>query len=386
MKNFQFVNPTRILFGKGEIKRLLREIPSGAKVLICYGGGSIKKTGLFDRIQEELKDFQTGEFGGIEPNPTYETLMKAVEHIRARGYDYLLAAGGGSVIDGVKFIAAAVPHTREDPWNLVTDNRAVKKALPFGVILTLPASGSEMNGGAVITRKATRTKLPFFGPALFPSFSILDPVYTYTLPEKQIANGVVDSFIHVMEQYLTFPADAKVQDRFSEGLLSTLIEEGPAALENRDNYDVRANIMWSASMAYNGLIGCGVPQDWSTHMIGHEITALYGLDHAETLAIVLPSMLKVMKQAKKAKLLQYGRRVWDIDASLPEDERIALAISNTGNFFRRMGMKTRFSEHGLGAEVIDAIIESLKAHGMTKLGENGAVTPDTVRTVLEMSV
>lgn len=386
MNNFQFANPTRVLFGKGEIKRLPKEIPPGAKVLICYGGGSIKKTGLFDRIQEELKEFETGEFGGIEPNPTYETLMKAVEHIRAQGYDFLLAAGGGSVIDGVKFIAAAVPHSHDDPWKLVTDNRAVRKALPFGVVLTLPASGSEMNGGAVITRKATRTKLPFFGPALFPAFSILDPVYTYTLPEKQIANGVVDSFIHVMEQYLTFPAGAKVQDRFSEGLLSTLIEEGPIALEDRENYDVRANIMWSASMAYNGLIGCGVPQDWSTHMIGHEITALYGLDHAETLAIVFPSMLEVMKEAKKAKLLQYGRRVWDIDASLPEDERISLAISNTGNFFRRMGMKTRFSDHGLGGEVIDAIIGSLKAHGMTKLGENGAVSPDTVRTVLEMSI
>lgn len=386
MNNFQFVNPTKIVFGKGEIKRLSKEIPAGKKVLIIYGGGSIKKTGLLDVIKEELKDYSTGEFGGIEPNPTYETLMQGVEFIRKEGYDYLLAAGGGSVIDGAKFIAAAVPYTDNDPWKLVTENKAVKNALPFGVVLTLPASGSEMNGGAVITRKSIATKLPFFGPALFPKFSILDPVYTYTLPEKQIANGVIDSFIHVMEQYMTFPVSAKVQDRFSEGLLSTLIEEGPASLKDKENYDLRANIMWAATMAYNGLIASGVPQDWSTHMIGHEVTALYGLDHAETLAIVFPSMLEVMKEDKREKLLQYGERIWNIESSLPEDKRVSLAIEKTRGFFRTMGIKTRFSEHGLDAEIIDKIIASLESHGMMRLGEKGTVTPDIVRRVLEISL
>lgn len=386
MNNFQFVNPTKIIFGKGEIRRLSKEIPSGSRVLIIYGGGSIKKTGVLDSIKEELKDYTTGEFGGIEPNPAYETLMKAVDIIRNEGYDYLLAAGGGSVIDGTKFIAAAVPYTNDDPWKLVTDNKAVKNALSFGVVLTLPASGSEMNNGAVITKKSIQTKLPFFGPALFPEFAILDPVYTYTLPEKQIANGIVDSFIHIMEQYLTFPVNAKVQDRFSEGLLSTLIEDGPQAIIERGNYDLRANIMWTATMALNGLIGSGVPQDWATHMIGHEITALYGLDHAETLAIVLPSMLEVMKDDKREKLLQYGERVWNIDGSLPEDKRISLAIENTRKFFESLGVKTRFSEHMLGAEIIDTIIAGLESHGMTKLGERGGVTPDVVRNVLQMSL
>lgn len=386
MKNFQFANPTKIIFGKGEIRKLAKEIPSGSKVLVVYGGGSIKKSGLLDSIRQELKEYKTGDFGGIEPNPTYETLMKAVELVRSEGYDYLLAVGGGSVIDGTKFIAAAVPYTHDDPWGLVTGNKAIKTALPFGVVLTLPASGSEMNGGAVVTKKSIQTKLPFFGPALFPKFSILDPVYTYSLPEKQIINGVVDSFMHVMEQYLTYPVDAKVQDRVSESLLSILIEEGPKALADKENYNVRANIMWTATMAYNGLIGSGVPQDWSTHMIGHEITALYGLDHAETLAIVFPSMLEVMKEAKKEKLLQYSQKIWNVDTSYSEEKRISLAIENTRSFFQRMGIKTRFSEHNLGAEVIDKVIGSLEKHGITKLGENGHITPDTVRKVLEMSL
>jgi len=386
MKNFQFVNPTKIIFGKGEIRRLSKEIPPGSKILILYGGGSIKKTGLLDSIKVELKDYELGEFGGIEPNPTYETLIEAVGLVRKEGYDYLLAAGGGSVIDGTKFIAAAVPYIHDDPWRLVTGHKAIKNALPFGVVLTLPASGSEMNNGAVITQKGIQTKLPFFGPALFPKFSILDPVYTYTLPEKQIANGVVDSFMHIMEQYLTYPVDAKVQDRFSEGLLSILIEEGPKALADKENYNVRANIMWTATMAYNGLIGSGVPQDWSTHMIGHEITALYGLDHAQTLAIVFPSMLEVMKEEKKEKLLQYGQRIWNTGVSLTEEKRISLAIDNTRKFFERMGLKTRFSDYNLGREVIDQIIASLEAHGMAKLGENGHVAADIVRKVLEMSL
>lgn len=386
MKNFQFVNPTKLIFGKGELRRLPKEIPAGSRVLVLYGGGSIKSTGVFDSIMAELKKYETGEFGGIEPNPAYETLMKAVELIRSEGYDYLLAAGGGSVIDGTKFIAAAAVSAHDDPWKIVTDNRAVTRALPFGVVLTLPASGSEMNGGAVITRKSIKTKLPFFGPALFPRFSILDPVYTYTLPDKQIANGVVDSFIHVMEQYMTYPAAANVQDRFSEGLLMTLIEEGPKALKNMENYDVRANLMLTATMAYNGLIGSGVPQDWATHMIGHEMTAIYGLDHAETLAIIYPSMLEVMKEQKKSKLLQYAERIWKLDSAVPEEKRIDLSIKHTRDFFKSMGLKTRLAEHELGKEAVDVIIAGLESHGMVKLGENGDVTPDVARKVLEMSI
>lgn len=386
MQNFQFSNPTKIIFGKGEIKRLTQEIPSNSKVLVIYGGGSVKKTGLLETIKEVLKDYQLGEFGGIEPNPTYETLMKAVELIRKENYDFLLAVGGGSVIDGTKFIAAAVPFTQGDPWELVEKHLPIDTALPFATVLTLPATGSEMNNGAVITRKALQAKLPFFSPVTFPRFSILDPIYTYTLPNKQIANGVVDAFVHVMEQYLTYPVAGKVQDRFAEGLLLTLVEEGPIALQDPENYDVRANIMWTATLALNGLIGSGVPQDWSTHMVGHEITALYGLDHAQTLAIVLPAMLVVMKEEKAAKLLQYSERIWNIDISLSPAEKIELAIEKTRDFFETMGVRTRLSDYALGEETIEKIIAGLKAHGMVKLGEKGTVTTEVVSQVLALSL
>lgn len=386
MNNFQFMNPTKIIFGKGEIKQLPQEIPSGSKVLILYGGGSAKKSGLLTSIKEIMKDYDLGEFGGIEPNPTYETLMQAVEIIRKENYNFLLALGGGSVIDGTKFIAAAVPFTQDDPWNFIVKRVPINRALPFGTVLTLPATGSEMNNGAVVTRKSLQAKLPFMSPLVFPKFSILDPVYTYTLPKKQIANGVVDAFIHIIEQYLTYPVAGKVQDRFSEGLLLTLIEEGPKALQDSENYDVRANIMWTATLALNGLIGSGVPQDWSTHMIGHEITALYGLDHAQTLAIILPSMLKVMKEEKSEKLLQYSDRVWNIPTDLPATERITAAITKTTEFFEAMGIKTHFSDYGLGQEVIEKIIANLESHRMIRLGEQGKVRPAVIRKVLNLSI
>ena len=386
MNNFQFVNPTKIIFGKDEIVKLTKEIPSGSKVLLIYGGGSIKKFGLLDKVKNTLKEYNLGEFGGIEPNPTYETLMKAVDFIRKEKYDFLLAIGGGSVIDGTKFIAAAVPFTNDDPWKLIVEQLPIKNALPFGTVLTLPATGSEMNNGAVVTRKAINAKLPFRNPALFPKFSILDPVYTYTLPKKQIANGVVDAFIHVMEQYMTYPVAGMVQDRFAEGLLLTLIEEGPKALETPEDYNVRANVMWAATLALNGLIGSGVPQDWSTHMIGHEITALYGLDHAQTLAIVFPSMLKIMQKDKAEKILQYSDRIWNIPKNISDADRIALAITKTQDFFETMGVKTRFSDYGLGQEVIEKIVAGLKAHNMVKLGERGAVTPEVAGKVLALSL
>ncbi|MDF2565237.1 MAG: alcohol dehydrogenase [Massilibacillus sp.] len=386
MQNFQFVNPTKIIFGNGEIVQLAKQIPTTSKVLILYGGGSVKKTGLLESIKAVLTDFQVGEFGGIEPNPTYETLMKAVEIIRKEKYDFLLAVGGGSVIDGTKFIAAAALFTKDDPWKFIVEGLPISAALPFGTVLTLPATGSEMNNGAVITRKELQAKIPFMSAKVFPQFSILDPVYTYTLPKKQIANGVVDAFIHVMEQYLTYPIASKVQDRFSEGLLLTLVEEGPKALQDPENYDVRANLMWTATLALNGLIGSGVPQDWSTHMVGHEITALYGLDHAQTLAIVLPSMLEVMKAEKLEKLLQYGERIWNLSTDLAPDEKSALAIEKTRDFFEAMGVKTRLADYGLGKDVIEKIIASLESHGMVKLGEKGTVTPDVVRQVLKLSL
>ena len=287
MNNFTFHNPTRILFGQGRIADIAREIPANARVLITYGGGSVVKTGTLAEVKAALAGYTVFEFGGIEPNPTYETLMQAVELARREKIDFLLAVGGGSVIDGTKFIAAAIPFAGE-PWDILAKRAPVKSTIAFGSVLTLPATGSEMNNGAVITRRASNDKLAFSNSRLYPRFSVLDPTKTFTLPPRQIANGVVDAFVHITEQYLTYPVDAKVQDRFAEGLLLTLIEEGPKALQEPENYAVRANIMWTATLALNGLIGAGVPNDWATHMLGHELTALHGLDHAQTLAVVPP--------------------------------------------------------------------------------------------------
>lgn len=384
MQNFSFHNPTRILFGQGCIADMAPEIPAGARVLITYGGGSVIRTGTLDEVRRALAGFTLFEFGGIEPNPTYETLMRAVALAREEHIDFLLAVGGGSVIDGTKFIAAAVPFAGE-PWDILARQAPVTAALPLGSVLTLPATGSEMNGGSVITRRSTQDKLFFISPLVFPRFSVLDPTKTYTLPPRQVANGVVDAFVHVMEQYLTYPVDAKVQDRFAEGLLLTLIEEGPRALAEPENYAVRANLMWTATLALNGLIGAGVPQDWSTHMLGHEITALHGLDHAQTLAIVLPAMLQVRRLAKRDKLLQYAERVWGLTEG-DADQRIEAAIARTRDFFESLQVPTRLSSYGIGSEAVAPLVAHLERHGMTALGERQDVDLECARQVYEQAL
>ena len=381
MNNFTFHNPTRILFGQGRIADLAREIPASARVLITYGGGSVVKTGTLAEVKAALPGYTLFEFGGIEPNPTYETLMQAVELARRENVDFLLAVGGGSVIDGTKFIAAAIPFAGE-PWDILAKRAPVKSAVAFGSVLTLPATGSEMNNGAVITRRASNDKLAFSNSRLYPRFSVLDPTKTYTLPARQVANGVVDAFVHITEQYLTYPVDAKVQDRFAEGLLLTLIEEGPKALQEPENYAVRANIMWTATLALNGLIGAGVPNDWATHMLGHEITALHGVDHARTLAGVLPAMLQERRAAKREKLLQYAERVWNLRDGDP-DARIDAAIERTRAFFERMEIKTRLADYGIGRDAIPALVAQLERHGLTALGERRDLSPEDARKVYE---
>jgi len=383
MQNFTFFNPTKIIFGKGTIGALKREVPAGKKIMLIYGGGSIKTNGTYDEIMTALEGREVYEFSGVEPNPTFETLMKCVEQVKAKGVDFLIAAGGGSVIDGTKFVAAAALFDG-DPWKILqTFGSCVKQALPFASVLTLPATGSEMNSGSVITKAEIKAKLPFKSSLVYPLFSILDPMKTHTLPPRQVANGVIDTFVHIAEQYLTQPAHAKVQDRLAEGLLQTLIEDGPVALKDPENYDVRANLMWAATMALNGLIGMGVPQDWSTHMIGHELTALYGLDHAVTLAIVLPANLTLRKELKREKLLQYAQRVWNIKSG-NDEHQIAESISKTREFFESLGVKTRLTDYKLGAESVDKVIAQLKSHQMIKLGETGDVTPEVSRQILEM--
>ena len=390
MQNFDYQNPTRILFGQGSIAKLAKAVPASARVLLLYGGGSVLKNGTLDEVKAALATAGIGhvsEFSGIEPNPTFETLMRAVQQVKAEQIDFLLAVGGGSVIDGTKFVAAAAALPEgEDPWNiLLTGGRVVKSALPFGSVLTLPATGSEMNNGGVITRAATHDKLPFSSRCTYPQFSVLDPTKTFTLPKRQVANGVVDAFVHITEQYLTYPANARVQDRFAEGLLRTLVEIGHDAVEKPEDYDTRANLMWTATMALNGLIGAGVPQDWATHMIGHELTALHGIDHARTLALVLPALLQVRREEKRTKLLQYAERVWDIrDGS--ENARIDQAIERTRAFFESLDVPTRLSAYQLDAAAIDPLVAQLEKHGMVKLGEKQDISLDVSRRILETAL
>jgi NADP-dependent alcohol dehydrogenase len=379
MNNFAFQNTTKLIFGKGTIATLANEIPTDKRILMTYGGGSIKANGVYDQVKNALKNHFFIEFAGIEPNPTYETLIKAVDIVKEQKIDFLLAVGGGSVIDGTKFIAAAVVYNG-DPWDLLVDQNNITAALPLASVLTLPATGSEMNGNAVISKKATHEKLAFGTAKTYPVFSILDPEVTYSLPKRQIANGIVDTFIHVCEQYLTFPSQAMIQDRFAEGILATLTELGEKVVADNTNYDLMSNFMYSATIALNGFISMGVPQDWATHSIGHELTALHGLDHAVTLAIVQPSLWRVMREEKKAKLLQYGERVWNI-AQGSADERVDAIINATENFYRSVGMKTKLSEHGIGNESFDTIVDRFTQRGWI-LGENQTITPDKIREIL----
>lgn len=381
MDNFTFHNPTRIHFGKGQIARVAEELPANAKVLLLAGGGSIRSNGTYDQVKTALGARTVHEHWGVEANPDFDTLMPAVELCRTEGIDWVLAVGGGSVLDGAKFVCAAVNYDG-DPWQILVDNGAsVKSALPLGTVLTLPATGSEANMASVISRRAIQEKLHFLSPFVFPVFSVLDPETTYSLPPRQIANGIGDAFCHVMEQYLTFPANAAAQDQFAEGILRVLITEGPKSLANPTDYDARANLVWAATCALNGFIGVGVPQDWSTHTIGHELTALHGIDHACTLAIVMPSLLDAQRATKQGKLLQYAERVWAITEG-SDTERIDAAIARTRAFYESIGIPTRLSAYNVDAEVAPLVAKRLAARGLTAIGEHADLTPERIEALL----
>ncbi len=391
MLNFELYNPVNYVFGKGQIEKLTELVPSNTKILIAYGGGSIFKNGIYNQVKTALNaQFLANEvieFGGIEPNPRFETLMKAVEIIRTEKIGFILAVGGGSVIDGVKFISAAV-NFEGDAADILKKRilfKDVAKVIPFGTVLTLPATGSEMNSGAVVTIEATQEKLTLGGSALFPVFSIVDPLVITSLPKKQLQNGVVDAFTHVMEQYLTYKHDAFLQDRIAESILQTLIEIGPDVVENPSDYKLASNFVWCATMALNGLIQKGVPSDWATHMIGHELTALYEIDHARTLAIIGPNLYRVMFDTKKDKLAQYGQRVWNIQGNSTE-EIAEKAIEKTVEFFHIMGMKTKLSENTENYEkTADFIANRFEERGWKVLGEKQNITIEKVKAIVEMS-
>lgn len=381
MENFTYHNPTRLIFGRGEIAALAKELPADARVLLLAGGGSIKQNGVHAQVVQALGSRTVTEFWGVEANPDYDTLLRAVEIVKREQLTWILAVGGGSVLDGAKFVAAAAIHAG-DPWTILTKRGAtVKGALPIGAVLTLPATGSEANGASVISRRATKEKLPFISPHVFPRFSVLDPETTYSLPPRQVANGIGDAFCHVLEQYLTFPAHAAIQDRFAEGILRTLIEVAPQTLAHPTDYDARANFFWAATWALNGAIGAGVPQDWASHVIGHELTALHGIDHARTLAIVLPALLHLERDAKRAKLLQYAERVWDIrDGS--EDARIDAVIAKTRAFYESLGIKTRLSDYDVPVSTAAEVARRLAARGLAKFGDRNLITPAKAEQIL----
>ncbi len=379
MYNFQYANPTRICFGEGQIATLPELIPVGSRLLVLYGGGSIKQNGVYEQLTQALAGREWLEFPGIGANPQYDQLMEAVALVKRERIDFLLAVGGGSVVDGTKFVAAAACFEGDDPWEILRDKAPIKAALPLGCVLTLPATGSESNPAAVVSRG--EAKLSFYNPLVQPVFAVLDPATTYSLPPRQVGNGVVDAFVHILEQYLTFPVGGEVQDRLAEGLLQVLVDNGPRALAEPTNYQVRANLMWAASLALNGLIGRGVPQDWSTHAIGHQLTALHGLDHAQSLAVVLPSLLREQSAQKQEKLAQFAERVWH---SSREDKalRIEEAIIRTEQFFQQMGVGTRLADYGLDARCIPGICSNLKLFGLTTLGEQQDINPDKVARIL----
>ncbi len=380
MNNFEFQNPTKLIFGKDQISKLKESIDIKSKVLLTFGGGSIKKNGVYDQVRQALADHVVFEFGGIEPNPKYGTLMNAVKLVRDESIDFILAVGGGSVIDGSKFICAAAKFQGDNPWDILAKRTPFTEALPLGTVLTLPATGSEMNMFAVVSKG--EDKLGFGHPALYPKFSILDPQVTFTLSEKQLGNGIVDAFVHTTEQYLTNSINTPIQDRFAEGILSTLIEEGDKCIQIKDDYDSRANLMFSATMALNGLIGSGVTHDWATHMMGHELTALYGIDHARTLAVILPSLLRVQKESKREKLLQFADRVWDIKGGTPE-ERITQAINMTEDFFNRMGLPTKLKFYKIEKSDFPKIVEAVQNHIPVSLGENQDIDKEKMLQILE---
>lgn len=376
MQNFVYKNPTEILFGKGMIREIPGRISKDLGVLFLYGGGSIKTNGVYGQVKGALKGYRVTEFGGIEANPLYETCLKAVEVVKKEKIGFILAVGGGSVLDAAKFIAAAACFNGTDLWAILREHGAnVKAALPVGTVLTLPATGSEANGNSVISRGATREKLHFFSPHVFPQFSVLDPETTFSLPEKQVRNGIVDAFVHVMEQYMTYPAHAPLQDRMAESLLQTLIEVAPLALKKPRDYEVRATFMWSATLALNTLIGCGVPQDWSTHMIAHELTAFYGLDHAETLAIVLPGVWQYKLTAKKKKLEQYGHRIWNVKTAKE-------ALVKTEAFFHSLKMPSRFGDYKISAKEAALKVRERFAERDSVFGEHGDITPDVAAKII----
>ncbi len=385
MENFVYQNPVEIIFGKGSISALSERLPKKGRILMLYGGGSIKKNGVYDQCVKALGKHDFVEFGGIEPNPLFETCMEAVKLAKGKKAKFILSVGGGSVLDAAKFIAAAAEFKGNDPWEILSKGAALESALPIGAVLTLPATGSEMNPHSVISRRSSDEKLHFSNPLVYPKFSILDPETTYSLPTRQTVNGIVDAFVHVMEQYMTYENSSPLQDRFCESIALTLVELSPKLLSNPSDYNQRANLMWAATCALNGFCSCGKIQDWGTHMIGHELTAFYGIDHAVSLAIVLPRLWLECFDSKKEKLAQFARRVFSSNEA-DNDKAAVEAVVRTEAFFNSIGMRTRLADYGIGAsEAADRIRSRFASRGGVSLGERGDIDAERAAKIVSKS-
>jgi NADP-dependent alcohol dehydrogenase len=383
MKDFTYHNPVKVVFGLKAIDALGDLLPDEGTIMVTMGAGSIRRNGVYDRIARALEGRAVVEFSSIEPNPEYEVCMDAAARAKSAGVTFLLSVGGGSVLDATKFIAAAMRFEGEDPWDILENGAPVKRALPVGCVLTLPATGSEANGNAVISRRARGQKLAFSSPLVIPQFSLLDPSTTLSLSDRQTANGIVDAFVHVTEQYLTYDVSTPLQDRQAEAILKTLVETAPKVKEDPNNLDTRGTIMWCATNALSGLIGCATAQDWATHVIGHELTALHGLDHAQTLAIVLPAVLKHQRERKRAKIVQYARRVWHL-TGLTDEETIDRAIEKTEAFFESVGCPTRLSAYDLTAQACLPAAARLEERGL-KVGEHQDLGREEVEAILALA-
>ncbi|MGA1932212.1 iron-containing alcohol dehydrogenase [Arcobacter sp. YIC-464] len=375
---YDYYNPTTIHFGKGKIQSITNHIPKDNKVLVVYGGGSIKKNGVYDQVAAALEGYDWIEFSGVEANPTYETMNKAVEVVKENNIDFVLAVGGGSVIDGCKYLIAASLYDG-DAWDFLDGSAQVEKALPLGVVLTLAATGSESNTGSVITKKETNEKRFFHSVLSFPKFAVLDPTVMSSLSDRQLANGLVDAFVHTCEQYITKPNTSLIHDGYAQTILKGLAKLADD-WENRRDEAWLENLMLLANQALNGFIGTGVAQDWATHFIGHELTAFYGIDHARTLAIVQPSLLRVLKEDKKEKLLQMGTEVFNINE---DEEAVIKAIEN---LYEKVGISTNLNDYEIDDKVIENVIKGLEAHGMTAIGENANITLETSEKILKLSM
>jgi len=379
---FSYLHPTQIHFGKNQIQSIAQDIPREQKVLVIYGGGSIKHNGVYQQVSTALANHSWLEFSGVEANPTVETLDKAVAIVKEQNIQFILAVGGGSVIDGSKYVAAAALYSGAG-WDILLGTHAVSQALPLGVVLTLPATGSESNAGSVITKAASNQKLFFSSPLVRPQFAVMDPDVMKSLPHKQLINGIVDAWVHVCEQYITRPTGALVQDGYAETLLKSLIilaNQYP----DRDNDAWRANLMWTANQALNGLIGLGVPQDWATHMIGHELTALHGVDHGRSLAIIQPALLRNQIEVKREKLEQMGRNVFGFPHSADLAEK---TIAQIEHFYHSLDVATTLDQYqGEKSQVVKTLLEQLKAHDRLQLGENQAINLQRSQEILERAI